>query len=118
MQKLNPNATLIQELIQKHFGFYTDAAIAQLLKELPNNLVIADSAATETKMGTVKWYLKWSWDSSFQLVKCLVLYLLLVYFSLLSLAIRTGSCPAGGCSSFGICKWLDAKLDAILLAIN
>lgn len=44
-----PNAAFIQELNKKHFGLYTNATIAQLLKELQNNLVIADSIPTEKK---------------------------------------------------------------------
>ena len=54
MQELHPNAACVQEL--KQFGFFTDAAISQLVEELPNYLAIADGVAIETEEGKVKWW--------------------------------------------------------------
>lgn len=54
VQELHPNAACVQEL--KQFGFFTDAAISQLVEELPNYLAIADGVAIGTEEGKVKWW--------------------------------------------------------------
>jgi hypothetical protein len=54
VQELHPDVASVQKL--KQFGFFTDAAIAQLVDELPKYLAIAEGVEIETEEGKVKWW--------------------------------------------------------------
>lgn len=54
VQQLHPTAASVQEL--KLFGFFSDAEIAELVKELPLYLAVVDGVQVETEDQKVRWW--------------------------------------------------------------